>query len=419
MSTALSAHRRRSAAHVRLRALASLTLALCASAGASTPAYEALRARLAQHPDVRADEAQARQWARQAEGALGLPNPSVTLGLNNLPVNEPTRFDRYLPSSRSLEVSQKIPNAAGREAERDTLLTRRGLAELERRERLAALERRLIEALAERERIGASRAALARQVTLIGELEQWLRGEMAGGEAVYGRFDELEIQRARIGERRVALEGEARRWEATLRELVEAVPEMPPPAVEPRSWDGSPEGAFAPLIAERERTLARNGVARRVADLSPDYAVGFAWQQRESGRGFDGEDWFTVKLTVSVPLWAENNQRPKLAAAEVALERATAHWEQRLRETRREYDTARADYETAAALLTELKHRAARLEDLEAANRRRYEAGDGSLEAVIRPAMQHAELELERATQRARRTVAAARINALLVEEMP
>lgn len=407
---------RRRRAH-RLGAL--LLLAAILPAQGAAPSYEALRARLIHHPEVLAAEADARRWARQAEGALGLPNPNVTLGLNNLPVSQPTRFDRYLPSSLSLEVNQKIPNRAGREARRDLLLSRQSVAELKRAQRLAQLERRLIEALAERQRIGESLAALRRQERLLGELEQWLRGEMAGGEAVYGRFDEIDIQRARISERRVALEGEARQLRAELLELVEAAPEMAPPAIEPRAWDGAPEGAFAPLIAERERALARNGVARKRADLSPDYAVGFAWQQREPGRGFDGDDWFTLKLTASIPLWADTNQRPKLAAAEQALERAAVRWEQRLRETRRDYDTALADHRTAGELLTALDRRAARLEDLEAANRRRYEAGDGSLEAVIRPAMQRTEVAMELAKQRARRTVAAARINALLVEVSP
>ena len=69
------------------------------------------------------------------------------------------------------------------------------------------------------------------------------------------------------------------------------------------------------------------------------------------------------------------------------------------------------------ALLQALHQRSTRLGELEASNQRRYEAGEGTLETVIRPTLQRTEVELDQARQRARRTVAAARINALLMED--
>ncbi|MEW8206812.1 MAG: TolC family protein, partial [Candidatus Thiodiazotropha taylori] len=84
-----------------------------------------------------------------------------------------------------------------------------------------------------------------------------------------------------------------------------------------------------------------------------------------------------------------------------------------------DYQTALANYRTAGRLLAAIAQRQQRLKALEAANRRRYEAGDLDLDGVIRPALKLAEVELDLAQAKKQRTIAAARINAMLVEENP
>jgi outer membrane protein TolC len=396
----------------------SLLLGLCGPLHAAADAgYSQLREQLLLHPSLQVSDAGALRFRRDAEGAMGLPNPSVTLGLNNLPISDPVRFDRYLPSSKSLEVMQRIPSLSGREAQRETLLAMAGLAELERRRDLAQLEQRLITALVERQRIAETLAALEEQLTLLAELERWLRGEMAGGGAVYGRFDELDVQRARIRERQVALRGEDRRQQAELQALVEAVPDTPPPKIQPHAWNGEPETLIPVRIAVRKAAIVRAQVEEKRAAFEPDFSIAAAYQQRESGPNFDGDDRFTLKATVSLPLWAKSNQKPKLAAAEAALTAALAEQQRVLREAHFELENALADHRTADELLAALAQRAAMLAGLEAANRRRYQAGESSLENVIRPAQQRVEVTMEEAEQRARRIIAAARVNALLVED--
>ncbi|MES9926430.1 MAG: TolC family protein, partial [Candidatus Thiodiazotropha endolucinida] len=379
--------------------------------------FDAMVERLEDHPAVRKSASIAREWSMSSKGALGLPNPSITIGLNNVPVDDPTNLERYLPSNRSLEFKQAIPNGDVREAQYRTLLARSEVAQLERIQVLAGLKKRLITALAERRRITQSKEALGGQLELISELERWLRGVMEGGNSVYARFDELDVRRGRIEERLVTLEGEDLRWQAELRELLDKIPDQDVlPEIEPRIWTGNPTALIAVQEAQRKLDVARSRVNEKRASLSPDYAFGMAWQQRESGTNFDGEDWLTLKFTVSVPLWADSNQRPKVIAAETAVTSATAERDQRLREVRGKYDDAMADYRTSDKLLRALARRSARLSELEASNRRRYEAGDGSLEDVIRPAIQRTEITLEEAKQHAAQTISAARINALLME---
>ncbi|MCG8487594.1 MAG: TolC family protein [Chromatiales bacterium] len=386
----------------------------------SSPAFQNLLLRLQQHPALRVSLAERAHWQANADGSMGLPDPNFTLGLNNLPVNEPTSFDRYLPSSRSLEFKQVIPGLNGRETLRDTHLARAALADLQRQSVLAELELRLVTALAERRRIHAARAALDQQMGLLAERERWLRGEMASGAAVYGRFDELDVKRAEIDEKKITLAGEAERWQAELRSLLDLVPaDGILPEIQPRSWTGNPQSLLKIRIELGKLAVARAEVAERNAAFDSDYAISAAWQQREAGENFDGDDWFTLKFTASLPLWSSTNQTPKLKAAEANVTKLMAQQERQLRELTSDYQTALASYRTADQLLTAMAQRQQRLKALEAANRRRYEAGDLDLDGVIRPALQVAEVELDLAQAKKQRTIAAARINAMFVEENP
>ncbi|MEW8627137.1 MAG: TolC family protein [Candidatus Thiodiazotropha sp.] len=386
----------------------------------SSPAFQNLLLRLQQHPALRVSLAERAHWQANADGSMGLPDPNFTLGLNNLPVNEPTSFDRYLPSSRSLEFKQVIPGLNGRETLRDTHLARAALADLQRQSVLAELELRLVTALAERSRIHAARAAFDQQMGLLAERERWLRGEMASGAAVYGRFDELDVKRAEIDEKKITLAGEAERWQAELRSLLDLVPpDGILPEIQPRSWTGNPQSLLKIRIELGRLAVARAEVAERNAAFDSDYAISVAWQQREAGENFDGDDWFTLKFTASLPLWSSTNQTPKLKAAEANVTKLMAQQERQLRELTSDYQTALASYRTADQLLTAMAQRQQRLKALEAANRRRYEAGDLDLDGVIRPALQLAEVELDLAQAKKQRTIAAARINAMFVEENP
>lgn len=381
-------------------------------------AFDELLARLQHHPALFVSSSEQQLWLASADAALGLPNPNFTLGFNNVPVNEPTSFDRYLPSNRSLEFKQTIPSLEGREALRSTHLARSALARLEHQMVMAELRKRLITALAEQRRITHSKAALDQQLALLSELERWLKGEMAGGEAVYSRFDELDVQKSKIEEKKLTLTGEAGRWGSELRSLVDSTPStVPLPQIRPGIWSGNPEDLIKVRIAMAKLTVAQSQVKERRSAFNPDYAFSAAWQQRESSETFDGDDWFTLKLTASLPLWSSANQTPKLKAAEAKVTMVLARQNRQLRLARSDYETALTEYNTALELRQAMLERQSRLQALEAANQRRYEAGDIDLEAVIRPAMQLAELNLDLAGTEAKQTIATARINALLVEE--
>jgi outer membrane protein TolC len=377
-----------------------------------------LLALLADHPSIGLSRQNELVQTLNADAAMGLPNPSFTLGFNNLPVDDPTAFDRFLPSNMSLEFRQTLPSSDTRNATKSTGMARAEQTRWERKVMLAQLEKRLIIALAERQRITEATSILQQKMGLLAEMQDWLEGSMQGGESQYSRLIEIEAQRGQINERTVALRGEDLRWQAELRALVGHVPSIElPNKISPRLWNEDPATLLPVQVALSRVNVAQSEVTVKESDFGWDYAVGFAYQVREESDRFDGDDWFTLKLTASVPLWSDSNQKPKLAAAHAAVTAATAYRDQQLREARLEYDNAMAALDTSRSLVEALLEREKSLLYLQTSNRRRYEAGEIGLEPVIKAALQQADLRLTLSKQRAQLAKATASINALLIEE--
>ncbi|MEG3637626.1 TolC family protein [Magnetococcus sp. PR-3] len=377
--------------------------------------FQRLQSQLKDHPAVQAIQEQVQGVRYTAQGQLGLPNPGITLGVNNVPVSTPTRFDRFLPSNKSIGVTQRFPNFSGREARQQTGLAQAQLKQVELWTIWAGLKQKLIVALAQKQRIRRSLKALDEQFVKLDELEHWLKGEMESGRAVYGKVEGLDVQRAQLQEKRIALQGQASRWGATLQRLVQQDSDLKPPQLTLAPWVQE-RIPLEVLKAQQAIAIAQSKVKARKAAFNPDYGISAVWQQRDNDGPFEGDDWYSLKATITVPLWAEQNQRPKLKGAKRALAAARMAKDDAWRTSRALFDEALAGYQTSQRMIEALKRRDGELMDLETAMRRRYEAGEMDLEAVIRPSIQRSALKIEQAKQHSKSVVAAARANSLYKE---
>ncbi|ABK45869.1 hypothetical protein Mmc1_3383 [Magnetococcus marinus MC-1] len=395
---------------------ATLFLACTALAGSDSPSYFELQGMLAQHPSVAALEQSGLGQATRAQGDMGLPNPTLALGINNVPIQTPTRFDRFLPSNKSIAIAQPLPNLTARRANRALTLNRSDLALAQAKNTQAQLTLQLITSLAQRQRIAQTIQVIQAQLDKISELDQWLKGEMASGKPAYGEVEALDIQHSQLQEQLLLQEGEDQRHKATLEQLVQQSPRIAPPALQPLTWQN--HTPIAVEIAQIKQAMASRQVEITQASLRPDYGVNAMWQQREDGKNFSGEDWYSITATISVPLWAKWNQKPKIAAAKVAVDEAKLLVDDALRSSRASYDTALAEYHTSGQLLKAITKRQQEIRELEAAMNRRYEAGEASLEQLIKPAMTRIKLGEDLARHRALQTIAAAKIHTLFYSQV-
>ena len=93
---------------------------LFTSGSAFASSFEEYVQRLGEHPQVESILAESEASKAQAQGELGLPDPMVMIGVDNVPISDPA-FDRFLPTSKVIGFSQAIPNPALRGAKSEKL----------------------------------------------------------------------------------------------------------------------------------------------------------------------------------------------------------------------------------------------------------------------------------------------------------
>lgn len=229
-----------------------LTLVLFAAAApAQAQTFEGLLEKLKNHPQVDAILAESERQGELAEGELGLPDPTVSLGVNNLPTDS-FAFDTERMTSKVIEFNQDIPSyslrkarAGMREAESDKQKLMAAYAE-------AQLKALLIKHLVQLKALDKLEKEARKQLKLYTTIEEYLQGQMEAGNPVYGRFSEFDVERVEVEHELNKLVTERKEAEEDLRWLVGEVPSIPVLDVPHPAWNGDAENLYPVLIAREK-----------------------------------------------------------------------------------------------------------------------------------------------------------------------
>ena len=391
-------------------------------APAAAQSMNELAARLSEHPSLAAIRLEAGAQADRAQAAGALPDPDVTLGVANLPVADPA-FDRFLPTHKAVGVRQALPDGLTRRARTAQALAEASTLDLRLEAERARLMAELVALLAEREAVAVRRNVLRRQDEAYAELAEAVESEVAGGQAVAFRLGAVDAERAALGSARAALDAETARIEAALVNLVGLIPEgTTAPNMELPVWSGAASDFYDVALAARGIERAEAGVDLARGAYRPDWSVGLTYQQREASgdaalAGFPGDDWVTAQVTFSVPLYAGRSQAPRLRAARAEKAAAEARLQAAARRTRARFETGIAEARAAEASADAIAAQIGALGERIAASRTAYEAGYGDYSAVLDGEVTRLGLTAALASERARRTAAAARARSLLLSE--
>ncbi|MHB1214019.1 MAG: TolC family protein [Thiobacillus sp.] len=269
-------------------------------------------------PTLRAEAAQT-DAARQAAIPAGeLPDPRLTLGLDNVPVEGANRFSLTSEpmSMQRIGVMQAFPNSAKRGARVDAARWRIALREAHTRiTRLTVL----------RETAAAwiARDTVERQLARIDALDAEnrlfdaaVRARIAGGkgsaiEAVAARQEAatIDARRDELIARRQQSIAALKRWVGPRADapLEGAAPDWPiAHDALAHALHGHPELA---IFDPRGQVLDAE-VAEARADKRPDWALEMAYQKRGAQFG----DMATVQVSFDLPLFSATRQDPKIAA---------------------------------------------------------------------------------------------------------
>ena len=326
-------------------------LALAPASNAQSVGYEeALRAATSDQPQVRTSELRLDARREIADAADELPDPRLRAGIQNLPLSGPAAFElnRQLPTQIQVGIEQEIPNLAKRRA-------RSGMADADID--LAAAQLRQTRY---RVRLGAGMAWISlayaqRALTVaddaLAEIEGLVplaRSSVAAGSA--RPAESLEVRRAvlEVADMRTRIEANREAAQAMLSRYT-ALPNATATGTIP-SADLDPEGLRAMLQSNPELVLAlaqvrqaeaRSDLAR--SERRPDFGVNVSYGRRDPDFG----DAISVMGSITLPIFADRRQNPRIAAADAEAAAAQSARADRLRELEARFETDLAAWRSA------------------------------------------------------------------------
>lgn len=373
--------------------------------------------RLSQHPQVMQILEQGVKFQELSIGEMGLPDPVIMLGVDNLPVDSPA-FDRFLPTSKTFGINQKIPSYSKRKAKSHKykrLSTRQRLLADYTTKRLVAIFNSMLVNL---DKVQNQEFYAKKQLEYYASLEDFLKGKLESGSGVYSRFSEVDIKRSLIESQLNDLKAERTIIEAQLISLVDEVPDVAMPNIRHVVWDENTDNVYPVLLAKVDMTIADTEQESADAAFYPNYGFNAVYKQREEGNSFDGDDWFSVRATVSVPLWYNWNQKPKLRAAEAGQRSAKNAYENISRVWTQKLIALSSKSEAALDNVLVFIEKDKALSAMIAAEERNYEAGGTGLDTVLTAQINKFAIKSQLAEQRAKHMRLMAELSSHIIGDM-
>ena len=375
---------------------------------------EELEARLANHPSLAALTYQADASRERGLAATALPDPTVSVGINNFPVFDPS-FSNFLPTNKAIGVRQDFPNRDGREARAGEARAMAEQTEHIRDAQLATLRGELVALLHDKRRIDNQRNLARQRNDKYDELTGIVEAEIDAGRPAVYRLAEIEAERASVARVLVDLDRQEAETNARLIDLVGIIPATPAPPVAPKDWSGDAQAFQAVRVAETAIRIADYSIDGARVAWRPNWGAQLSYQQRESGMNFAGDDWVSGMVTFTVPLWAERSQEPRLRAAKADRASAEMRYQAAARSAAARYAAEAAAWRAAEDNVDVLERNIAAVEDEIAAQLTIYESGVGDYAPIIDGELSILKLRADIVSEEARRAAAIARMNALLV----
>ena len=276
-------------------------------------------------PSVQANEAGVEAKRSAAIAAGRLPDPTLSVSIDNFPISGPPAFtfNRDEMTMARVGIEQAFPNPAKRRAQQGRAQADIGVAEADLA--VEAQNVRLETALAWVDLYYAKRrlVQLERLDESLSELQATVSARLASGSARPSQALEPEQLRAAVNDRRSELKADVVKAQARLARLT-GDPDVDvagdPPVLE---VDGSALRAHVATLPRLRALDAQAGAADADvtlarADKRPDWRVGTSYGRRDPAYG----DMVSVTVSIDLPFFAKRRQDPLIAARESAANRA-------------------------------------------------------------------------------------------------
>ena len=341
--------------------------------------------RLQQHPIILNKQQSAKYYQQLSKKEKGLPDPGISLGVENVPVDNPA-FNRYLPTSKTIGFSQKIPAFSIRKYKSDIQKHLSNSEDLSSKFIFENLKMRLLTALINKKQAQSLIELSHKQLELLSAKEKYLQGRLgSGGQNVYSRLSENDIDKSTVEQQISNLEFSENEADLELINLVGEVPLINKlPELTMNNWNEEDLQDILPILAVKEKLqAAKSEVKVKKASFGPNLEINGKYKIREAGNNFDGDNWFSAGIDLSIPLWFSSSQLPDLKAANARQSQISADYKTQILNWQQEINLTKQGLQTSQKNIKLLEDKQNSLSNMVAAVSRNYEAGRAAYESVL------------------------------------
>lgn len=382
---------------------------------------EALLLAEQQSPGLAGQQLQVDAAAAAHGAAAALPDPKLSVGVENLPIGGMDRWSltRDFMTMQRLALMQDVPNQAKREARVQVAQARS-----ERERALIALQRLQI-----RQALGqawvAAQSADRRQAlldALLAEnqrLQDSLPARVAGGSAQAGEVLAARQENLALQDRRDELQRDARKARAALRRWLgtradEPLDDAPPPLAIPIEQLRSDLHRHAELAVY---PAMRGMAAAELREAQAESRGDWSWELAYSRRGRQWGDMVSFQLSFDLPWQKGQRQEPLIRAKQLESQRAEAEQEDATRRHLQELDESVLELQTLERQIERLQSDGIALAvDRSGLALSSYQSGKADLDSVLAARAQVLEARLRLIELQAQRDGLRVRLNGLIAD---
>lgn len=382
---------------------------------------EALLLAEQQSPSLAAQQLQLDAAGAAHGAAAALPDPRLSVGVENLPVSGMDRWSltRDFMTMQRLALMQEVPNQAKREARVQVAQARsereRALVALQRLQARLALGQAWVAAQSAERRQALLDALLAENQ----RLQDSLPARVAGGSAQAGELLAARQENLALLDRRDELQRDARKARTALRRWLgtradEPLDDAPPPLAIPI------EQLRADLHRHAELAVypaMRGMAAAELREAQAESRGDWSWELAYSRRGRQWGDMVSFQLSFDLPWQKGQRQEPLIRAKQLESQRVEAEQEDAARRHLQELEESALELQTLERQIERLQSDGIALAaDRSALALSSYQAGKADLGSVLGARAQVLEARLRLIELQAQRDGLLVRLNSLITD---
>lgn len=368
-----------------------------------------LEEKLRQHPEIQAYVHKAESAKYYAKGELGLPDPMVFFAEQDYPIGSSMSQDQ---EQKMLGFRQDIPRPALLKARSGKVAAESRKQQLLADYAFAAMKAKMISALASLKKVKELEAIAKEQEKLLKAEVSSTKGRISSNQASFSQLSMTEAEAIEAKMTLSDLEEEHHDIEAMLTNMLGEVPGITLPPIEMVMWNDDPTKTYPVIIASADIDMANKDVDTRKAEFGPNFQV-----QTSYGRMYGGDNAGTLMVGLSIPLWMEQSQKPKLAGAKAALSAAQLDQETMKREVIEKLSRLVAQINASNKKLELLKHKQSILKTASGATSREYSSGKADLGMILKTKREVLAVKAALATEEAKHTSLIADFNRYIIGE--